>query len=396
MHGHGPIAGAGGRAGLQVADIFRDHGDTFARRFRISERQARVLRDIQACRTAAMGGHLDVCNHCGHTQPAYNSCRNRHCPTCQAVLQAEWIDQRRARVLPTHHFHVVFTVPGQLRQLLPANDRLLYDTLFDAAAATLLELGQGRFEGAQLGITAVLHTWTRDLRLHPHVHCVVTGGGLTREPNPRWVAARPRFLFPIAVMRALFRGKFLAALENARRAGRLRLPDALVDDNGWLGLLQRLRQTKWVVYAKRPFGDAERVFAYLGRYTHRVAISGARLKAVSDTEIVFRTRGDDVARLHPHEFIRRFLLHVLPRQFRKIRHFGLLSPGGVKHRLPLARSLLDATQAASAWVPAPAADDIRAQARRCPVCEVGLLFRLLDERLPRRPPSAVPRTPDTS
>ena len=374
MYGSQP--GMHGRAGLQVGDIFRAHGDDVLRRFPLSVRQRRVLRDVRRCRTAEMGGHVDVCADCGHRQPSYNSCRNRHCPTCAAIPQARWIEQRRERVLPVHHFHVVFTLPAQFREFLSGNDKLIYKIMFEAASETLLTLGEQRF-GAQLGITAVLHTWTRDLRVHPHVHCVVTGGGLTRGARPRWVASRHKYLFPVAVMRALFRGKVVARLDKARKSGCMALPFDLRDEGNWLDFLQRLRCRKWVVYCKAPFGGAEQVFEYLGRYTHRVAISSARLRSVTQDEVVFRTRGDHVARMAPVEFIRRFLLHTLPPGFRKIRHYGLLSPSGVAHRLPLAMALLPNRRKPKAQDACPSAQAIEAEARRCPVCRTGRLYREL-------------------
>ncbi len=384
---HSFVGAAGGRGGLQVADVFRDHGELVARRLALTDAQRRVLRDVRRCRTAALGGHVDVCDRCGHSQPSYNSCRNRHCPTCQASQQARWIQQRQARVLPVHHFHVVFTLPAELRRFVPANRRLLYKLLFDASAQTLLTLGEDRL-GGQLGVTSVLHTWTRDLQLHPHVHCVVTGGGLTREETPRWIASRPEFLFPLGVLRSVFRGKMLDGLDRACRAGTLRIPPELRSEVGWADLLSRLHRKKWVVYCKRPFGGPRQVFEYLGRYTHRVAISSARLKAVSDEVVVFRTRGDKVARLHPYEFIRRFLLHTLPPRFRKIRHYGLLSPAGVRGRLPIAEALLPAPARDPEHAGAEEADEpdsraaIEAEARRCPLCADGRLFREAVRRLP--------------
>jgi hypothetical protein len=370
VYSHGPRA----RPALQVADIFRDHGPDVAQQYPLTPDQRRVLRDVQACRTAALGGHLDLCLHCGFSRPAYNSCRNRHCPTCQSVQQAAWIDARSDKVLPTHHFHVVFTLPSQFRRLLRDNARVIFDLLFRAASRTLLTLGEDRL-GGQLGITMVLHTWTRDLRLHPHVHCVVTGGALARGAEPTWTASRPTFLFPIAVMRKLYRGALLASLDHARRVGKLILPEDLLPEHCWEAFVLHLRRTKWVVYSKRPFGGARQVFEYLGRYTHRVAISSSRLKRVGPDEVVFRTKGDQTATLHPHDFIRRFLQHTLPRRFRKIRHYGLLSPSGARHRLELARASLGTMSTPEP--PEPTADDILEEARRCPACDVGRLFRFV-------------------
>ena len=331
-----------------------------------------VLRDVARCRTAAMGGHLQVCLDCDHRRPAYNSCRNRHCPTCQSSRQRDWIAQRQARVLPTHHFHVVFTLPSELRVLARFDPVNVYEALFAAASRTLLQLGEQRL-GGQLGITMVLHTWTRDLRLHPHVHCVVTGGALGRGEVPRWQSARRRFLFPVRVMGELFRGKLMARLQRLRKAGRLRLPPELVEDGAWRKFRRELFVKRWVVYAKRPFGGPKQVFAYLGRYTHRVAISSARLKRFDGERVVFRTRGDRVADLSVDEFLRRFLLHVLPRGFRKIRHYGLLSPTGTVHRLELARRCLTGDEG----VDEPVDTDVsEAFGHVCPHCG-GPVVRLL-------------------
>jgi hypothetical protein len=371
---------------LQVAEIFRRHGAAFARTHALSAQQRRVLDAVMACRTAALGGHLDVCSHCGHEQPSYNSCRNRHCPTCQALQQARWIEARTERILPTHHFHVVFTLPAELRPLARCNPRTLYSLLFAAAAQTLLQLGWDRL-GAQLGITAVLHTWTRQMLLHPHLHCIVTGGGLTRD-GARWKRARRNYLFPGAVMAELLRGKLLAALDAAYAAGELEFHGdcaALADPAAFAALRDALYRKRWVVYAKRPFGDAQKVVAYLGRYTHRVAISNARLIEISDAQIVLRTRGDGVVRLAPHEFIRRFLLHVLPSGFRKIRHYGLLAPSSLEKRWPRARALLAPDAPTPPSAAAAAATSLTWEqrlealvgpdARICPRCRVGRLLR---------------------
>lgn len=387
---HAPHRGSA-RRGPQLADVFRQYGDRVVYDYDLTPARLRVLRDLMRCRTAALGGHMDVCDHCGHSQPAYNSCRNRHCPTCQAPEQAAWIEARRERVLPVHHFHVVFTLPGQLRRLVEGNSRILYELLFSAASDTLFQLGEVRL-GGQLGLTAVLHTWTRDLRVHPHVHCIVTGGALSRGSDPRWTMARPRFLFPIGVMRALFRGKFLARLDHARRRGALRLQDDLIDDNGWDAFLTHLHRIKWVVYCKRPFGGAQQVFTYLGQYTHRVAISSTRLMDVSPDAVVFRTRGEHVARLPPETFILRFLQHVLPHGFRKIRHYGLLAPSSVGDRLEIARGLLEAeTPSAPPGARSTRSpEEIRAESRRCPVCGVGTLFREPDVLPSPLPPDLMP------
>jgi len=326
----------------QVAEVFRHHGPAYLRDNVLTPAQAKALRAVIACRTAALGGHLDVCLDCGHSQPAYNSCRDRHCPTCQSSQARRWLAGRLKRVLPTHYFHVVFTLPEPLRAVALANPKLVYDLLFAAASETLQELAATRL-GAQLGITAVLHTWTRQMLLHPHLHCVVTGGGLALDGS-RWIACREKFLFPVAVMGALFRGKFMAGLVRAQKAGELHFAGTsahLADPVAFARMRDRLYKTNWVVYAKRPFGGPQQVITYLSRYTHRVAISDARVREVGEDRVVIKTHGDRSCTLPPREFIRRFLLHVLPREFRKIRHYGLLAPANVKTRFVIARRLLD-------------------------------------------------------
>lgn len=247
---------------------------------------------MAACRTAALGGHLQQCNGCGHQQPQYNSCRNRHCPKCQALAQHRWLQSRSTRILPVHHFHVVFTLPAELRPLVLRNRRVLYALLFEVASMTLLELGADpKRLGGLLGITAVLHTWTRDLSFHPHLHCVVTGGGLSADGH-RWLKTRPGYLFPVRVLGALFRGKFLHRLRSLQTAGVLETHglDMTQDRLGFDRLLDKLHRKRWLVYSKPPFGSPQAVFAYLGRYTHRVGISNARLLHVDATSVRFRTR----------------------------------------------------------------------------------------------------------
>jgi hypothetical protein len=379
---HAPVCPAGGRgAGFQVADLFRRHGAACAEAHPLSARQRKVLSAILRCRTAALGGHVDTCTHCGHERVSYNSCRDRHCPTCQFADQERWIRERQSRVLGTHYFHVVFTLPAPLRPLAHAHPKVVYDALFAAASETLLALGRDRF-GATIGITAVLHTWTREMLLHPHLHCVVTGGGLARDGR-RWVAARPNFLFPVAVMRKLFRGKLLAALDRAHKAGKLVAED-------WGTIKRTLHRKTWVVFAKRPFGGPEQVFQYLGRYTHRVAISSSRLRDVTEDAVTFRTRGDATVSVTPVEFIRRFLLHVLPHGFRKIRHYGLVSPAGVAKLLPKAAHLLGAVPP----LPPPATDYFTAADEVCSLCMIGRLERTL---IPvQHPKPILPKWRDTS
>ena len=322
--------------GLDVATIVRAHGAAVRQRQALSREQRHALRSIAVCRTPALGGHLDVCSRCGFERPAYHSCRNRHCPKCQSLAQARWIEQRMARVLDVDYFHVVFTLPAALRPLALAHRRLVFALLLRAAAETLLTLGRDpKRLGAELGITAVLHTWTRELEFHPHVHCIVTAGGLTADRR-RWRPARQRHLFPVRVLGALFRGKVLAALQRSLARGALSSPDPVATRR----TIGALHHTPWLVYVKRPFGGATRLFQYLGRYTHRVGLSNQRLVAVTPDAVTFRTKDGRTVTLHPEEFLRRLLLHVLPSGFVKIRHSGLFAPRQVSTSLPIAQQLL--------------------------------------------------------
>ena len=323
MHAH-PSPGA---PRLEIAAIFRAHGRSFRQKHRLSPEQQRVLGDLQRCRTAALGGHLYRCQQCSAEVPLYNSCLNRHCPTCQGPAQFRWVAERKERLLPTGYFHVVFTLPALLRPLAHRYRRLLFDLLFATAADTLLTFGRDtkRF-GAEIGFTLVLHTWTRDLRFHPHIHAIVTGGGLDVDAD-RWVSASQDYLFPVQALSCFFRGKFLAALIDLFEAGAFQ--DAGHDPKSFRVLTRRLARQKWVLYAKKPFAGPEQIISYLGLYTHRVALSNSRLLSVSDAAVTFRTRAEGSCSLTPEEFIRRFLLHVLPAQFVKIRHYGLLAPAAL-------------------------------------------------------------------
>jgi len=342
-HGLGPSPSGEGRPRLEVADIFRAYGEVYRQTHVISPEQRDAMRAIEICRTALLGGHVDVCNTCAFTRPAYNSCRNRHCPKCQALSQAAWIDKRMAYVLPTHYFHVVFTLPHELIALAQRNRKPIFTLLFSAAARTLLELGQDEQHlGAQLGVTAVLHTWTRDLRFHPHVHCIVTGGGLAPEGD-RWISSRPNYLFPVRVLSEVFRGKFLDGLTRAYERGELDVGGAcaeLANGERFGQLKDTLYRKDWVVYAKRPFAGPEQVFKYLGQYTHRVGISNHRLVSFDAQGVCFRTKNGKQVTVAPAEFIRRFLLHVLPDGFAKIRHYGLHASSNVHTKLAAAQRLL--------------------------------------------------------
>jgi hypothetical protein len=327
-----------GRPRHDIAHIVRRHRAALETETCLSPAQRRVLSDIERCRTAALGGHLDVCRSCGHEHPAYNSCRNRHCPKCQALRQEHWIAAREERLLPVRHFHVVFTLPSELRALTRSVPRAVFDALFAAASATLLDLGLSRLS-ATLGVTMVLHTWTRDLRYHPHVHALVTAGGLERA-SARWVRTDHDYLFPVDMMGAVFRGKMMVALHRLHRQGALADFDEFRDPEAFDRLMTRLARTRWIVYAKKPFRRADHVLRYLGRYTHRVALSNSRILAVSDNAVTFHTKDGKRATLHPIEFIRRFVQHVLPEGFHKIRHFGLYAGTAVAKTLLAARTAL--------------------------------------------------------
>lgn len=321
-----------------AGEILRRHGDAFRATHAITSQQSKVLWCIAHCRTAVMGGHLDACDDCGWQRPAYNSCRNRHCPKCQGSAQAAWLAARQERLLPVPYFHVVMTLPSELRGLARSNPRPIYDLLLRSANQTLLDLARDpKWMGGLPGITSVLHTWTRELKLHPHVHSVVTGGGLSLD-GTRWVSrGHGKFLFPVKVIGRVFRGKMLAGLVALRDAGKLRGVD---DPQAFAALKDRLYRKDWVVYAKRPFAGAEQVFRYLGRYTHRVGLSDYRLLDVTDDAVTWKTRGDGTATVRPGEFIRRLLQHVLPKGFVKIRHVGLYAAGNVNTKLVRARELL--------------------------------------------------------
>jgi len=334
---------------LELADIFRMHRDVYRARHPVSPEQATVLRRLTACRTSALGGHVDTCDACGTVQVSYNSCRDRHCPKCQTTRQQAWVESRLTRLLPVSYFHVVFTLPEQLKPLGLKNRRVLYDLLFRAASETLLELAADpRRLGAQIGFTAVLHTWGQNLLFHPHLHCVVTGGGLSPD-GKRWIAGRENFFLPVRVLGKLFRGKFLARLQAIYQAGQLSLNgsvESLRDSANFQRLLAALYRQRWIVYAKPPFGGASQVYRYLGRYTHRVAISNRRLVSLDQGRVTFRYK--DYADQHRHkqmtldaeEFIRRFLLHVLPKGFVRIRHYGLLAGRNVDTKLAECQRLL--------------------------------------------------------
>ncbi|MDH3790861.1 MAG: IS91 family transposase [Rhodospirillales bacterium] len=341
------------RPSLEVADIFRDHGGAWrrAQAGHVSLGQLKVMSAIERCRTAASGGHVARCEDCAHERIAYNSCRNRHCPKCQGAAARDWLAERAAELLPVGYFHVVFTLPGPIADIAYQNKRVIYDLLFKASAETMLTIAADpKHLGARIAITAVLHTWGSAMTHHPHIHMIVPGGGLSSD-GKAWVPCRPRFLLSVRVLSRLFRRLLLEKLCAAHEAGQLRFFNdhaALADGAAFERHLEPLRKTEWVVYAKQPFAGPQAVLAYLSRYTHRVAISNRRLLSANRRGVTFRCKDyrlKGAARyatmmLPTHEFIRRFLMHVLPKGFHRIRHYGMLANGNRAATVAQARHLL--------------------------------------------------------
>jgi hypothetical protein len=373
------------RPRLEVADVIRRHGEAFLERYgaTLAPEQRRALDDIAACRTAARGGHVEACDRCGHRQVAYNSCRNRHCPKCQAHAAADWMAAREAELLPVEYYHIVFTLPAALNPIALQNPREVYGILFKAAAEALQQIAADpKHLGAEIGFVAVLHTWGQNLGHHPHVHCVAPGGGLSPDGS-RWVACRPGFFLPVRVLSRVFRGKFLSSLRTAFDRGRLAFHgdlSPLADPGEFQRRLAAGARNEWVVYAKPPFGGPRQVLKYLARYTHRVAISNSRLTALEGDHVSFRWKdyahggGSKTMTLKASEFIRRFLLHVLPAGFVRIRHYGFLANRVCREKLERCRTLLAAVAPPIAAEPIPGPKEAvagRAEAHACPVCGEG-------------------------
>jgi putative transposase/transposase-like zinc-binding protein len=367
---------------LEVADVFHAHEDEFLQRWghALSDQQRKVLRDIGLCRTAALGTHLERCDRCSYETVAYDSCRNRHCPKCQTSARDRWLIKQARSLLPVPYAHVVFTVPEQLAPLALRNQRLFFRLLFRATSETLLEIAaDSRHLGARIGVLAVLHTWSQNLRYHPHLHCLVPAGGLALD-NSHWVPTRHGFFLPVRVLSRMFRGKLLAFLKQAYRCGELSFSGALselAEPQTFYSMLHTLRRREWVVYSKPPFGGPEHVLKYLARYTHRVAISNGRLLSLANGQLRFRWRDSrhnncsSVMSLDAVEFIRRFLLHVLPAGFVKIRHFGLLANRNRRQALALCRLHLGVT---TADISTLLTDKQKAAlSRSCPQCKCGTL-----------------------
>jgi hypothetical protein len=403
---------------LEVADIFRDHGAAWrqANRSHVSLGQLKVMSAIERCRTAALGGHVAACENegCGHTTIAYNSCRNRHCPKCQGAAAREWLAERQAELLPVPYFHVVYTLPARIADIAYQNKAAIYGILFKASAeATLRIAADPKRLGARIGFISVLHTWGSAMTHHPHVHMIVPGGGLSAD-GERWIASRPDYLLPVPVLSELFRGIVLSLLLEAHAEGRLNFfgeHAALAGDKAFKAFLAPLWQQDWVVYAKKPFSGPAAVLAYLARYTHRVAISNSRLIAAGASGVTFKYKdyrldGPErykVMTLSAREFIRRFLLHVLPKGFHRIRHYGLLANGSRAENIAKARALLAVLPEAEADETGIAhnvePDGSRVLLRPCPCCGGRMIVIEVFARgaMPRyRPPHAAPVWMDTS
>ena len=386
------------RPRFEVADIVREYGEAFRATHQVSHEQARVLRAIAQCRTAALGGHVEVCEACGTEQISYNSCRNRHCPKCQGAARAKWLAAEQALLLPVPYFHLVFTLPHLLTPLIRVNQRVLYTLLFQAAVQALQQFARDPDHlGAELGITAVLHTWGQTLTEHVHVHCIVTGGGLSAE-GTQWRRSLPRFLFAVQARSQVFRGKYLAGLRRLRAKHKLHFVGAsaaLAADEAWTTFLSQVQERSWVVYAKPPWGGPEQVLKYLSRYTHRVAISNARLVFVGEGVVRFRYKDyaaggtSKIMELQAEEFLRRFLLHVVPSHFVRIRHCGLLANRTRQDKLTRCRQLLAVVAAAATSllptknIETPPAGAETAAPALCPACGGGPL-RVIAVLAPQR------------
>ena len=393
------------RTSLEVADIFRTAGPAYraAHAGHLSLTQLKVMMAIETCRTAALGGHVEACEDCGHRRIAYNSCRNRHCPKCQGAAARTWLAEREADLLPVGYFHVVFTLPAEIASVAFQNKAVVYDLLFKAASETMLTIAADpRHLGARIGITAVLHTWGSALTHHPHVHMVVPGGGIALD-GTRWISTRPAFLLPVRVLGKLFRRLFLTRLIQLYDAGKLAFFGSLAsltEQRAFLRHLAPVRKTRWVVYAKAPFAGPEAVLAYLSRYTHRIAISNRRLISFDEKGVTLRYKDyrrdgperQSVMTLATDEFIRRFMSHVLPRGFHRIRHYGLLASSSRKANLARARALLEvAAPPDEAILEEPV--DLRPP---CPCCGGHMIIIETFERWrqPRAPPDILMPIPE--
>lgn len=384
------------RPSLELADIFRHHGESYRNSHSLSLEQLKPMRAIEICRTAALGGHVERCGHCQHQRISYNSCRNRHCPKCQTLAREQWLERRKGELLPTTYYHLVFTLPPAIAQLALQNKKTVYNILFSASAQTLLTIARDpKHLGANIGFFSILHTWGQNLLHHPHVHCVVTGGGISPDQQ-RWIQCRKNFFLSVRVLSRLFRRLFLAQLAAAD----LKFHGQLTHLNNKAELkrhIARTRKQDWVVYAKAPFGGPDKAIEYLGRYTHKVAITNHRLLSDSNGKVSFRYKDYNsadpqrqrVMTLDMHEFIRRFLLHTIPAGFQRIRHYGLCANRNREANLKLCRKLLQAPTPSLLCSPSEPAAAIIEAASQCPNCKQGTMLRemkLYPVRWPARPP----------
>jgi hypothetical protein len=395
------------RASIEVADIFRAAGPAYrvAHAGHLGLHQLKIMSAIEHCRTAAMGGHVEACTDCGHWRIAYNSCRNRHCPRCQGAAARTWLAEREADLLPVGYFHVVFTLPAEVADIAYQNKAAVYGLLFQAASETMTTIAADpKHLGARIGITAVLHTWGSAMTHHPHIHMIVPGGGIARD-STRWIASRPAFLLPVRVLGKLFRRLFLTRLIALQDAGRLAFYGShahLADRRAFLRHLSPVRKKNWVVYAKPPFAGPQAVLAYLSRYTHRLAISNSRLLHFGEAGVTFRYKNyrldgadrQQTMTISADEFIRRFLLHVLPKGFHRIRHYGLLAGATRKSQLERARQLLGVAPLVVADAPTET-DNVRSP---CPCCGGHMVVIETFERWrqSRGPPHSIPSTGTTT
>lgn len=379
----------------EVADIFRESGEAYRSKKTASFEQLKVMQAIEVCRTAYLGGHLEQCDNCGHERPAYNSCRNRHCPKCQALKKAQWVEDRKAELLPVPYFHNVFTLPHELNPIALCNKGVLYAMLFKTVSETLLVFGRNNLSGT-LGFTAILHTWEQRLLDHIHLHCVIPGGVLSPDKT-KWIPTAENYLFNVEALSLVFRGKFITYLQKAYANGELEFPGDTVKyatAKGFSDLIKRLRSKAWVVYSKKPFAGPEQVLQYLGRYTHRIAISNNRIMDFKDGKVTFtyRDRKDNDTikpkTLEAEEFIRRFLLHVLPDGFMKIRHFGILSNRYKKENVKHCRELLGVNSPPPECTKKTAVELMLeltgTDITRCPCCKKGRMITLKEMPYPLR------------
>ena len=379
---------AAARRGVELADIFRAHGESYRRNQPLPVSHLKVMQAVERCRTAALGGHLEQCDSCGYERPTYNSCRNRHCPKCQSLAKVKWLDKQKSELLPVGYFHLVFTLPHDLNALILTNKKILLSHLFKAVGETLIDFGRTRL-GGQIGLITVLHTWEQTLLDHFHLHCLVPTGALSFDQK-RWSPARKNFLFPVKALSIVFRGKFLDLLKSAVARNKLLFVGqsaCLAGPVAFKLLIDALRKKSWIVYAKKPFGSPDHVLEYLGRYTHRVALSNDRILSARNGAVTFSYRDrknqdrKKTMTLDAHEFIRRFLLHVIPKGFVRVRHFGFLANRS-KSRLSKCRQLLDLDPIVPKLAPRSVHTMMLqltgVDISRCPLCQTGTLVFVAD------------------